>query len=81
MIYLGAASFGFGEILRGEDAILREGRLIVFTDIIRMIRANPFGVGIVQYQNRIREYQTIHPELLLDQAHNDYLNYWLRPFA
>ena len=38
-----------------------------------MISANPFGVGTGQYQDRFRQYQTFHPDLLFDHAHNDYL--------
>src|SRR5205085_30579 len=58
--------------LAGED-VMREGRLALFSDTTQMIRANPLGVGIGQYQDRFRQYQTVHPELLFDHAHNDYL--------
>jgi len=62
----------YSELL-GEDAILHDGRMIVFSDTARMIRANPFGVGIGKYQDRFREYQTFRPDLLFDHAHNEYL--------
>jgi len=60
-------------LLLGEEAILREGRLLVYRDTIRMIRTNPLGVGIGNFQDRFREYQTYRPALLFDHAHNDYL--------
>src|SRR5439155_1523621 len=59
--------------LIGEEAMLREGRLIVFRDATRMIQANPFGVGAGNFQDMYRKYQTFHPDLLFDHAHNDYL--------
>jgi hypothetical protein len=59
--------------LVGEEAILREGRVLVFRDTIHMITANPSGIGTGHYQDRFREYQTFKPELLFDHAHNDYL--------
>jgi O-antigen ligase len=62
----------YSELL-GVDAILREGRFLVFSDTLRMIRANPLGVGIGNFQDRFREYQTYRPNLLFDHAHNDYL--------
>jgi len=62
----------YSELL-GEDALLREGRFLVYRDTIRMIRANPFGVGIGKFEDRFREYQTYKPNLLFDHAHNDYL--------
>lgn len=62
----------FSEIA-GEEAILREGRVTVFRDAIRMIAANPSGVGTGNFQDRYRQFQTLHPELLFDHTHNDYL--------
>jgi len=59
--------------IAGEEAILREGRVIVFRDAIRMIAANPSGVGTGNFQDRYRAFQTVHPEMLLDHTHNDYL--------
>jgi O-antigen ligase len=59
--------------LIGQDALLREGRLTLFSDTARMIRDNPFGVGVGNYEDRFREYQTVYPNLLFDHAHNDYL--------
>jgi hypothetical protein len=63
----------YSELSGGEDAIVREGRIVLFSDTVRMIRANPWGVGIGKYEDRFREYQTVHPERLFDHAHNDYL--------
>ena len=59
--------------LFAEEAMLREGRLLVFRDGIKMIRAHPMGVGTGAFQDRFREYQTFRPELLFDHAHNDYI--------
>jgi hypothetical protein len=59
--------------LFGEEAISREGRVLVFRDAIRMIAANPLGVGIGNFQDRFREYQTYRPDLIFDHTHNDYL--------
>jgi O-antigen ligase len=59
--------------LAKEDAVLREGRILVYRDALRMIAANPAGVGTGNFQDRFREYQTYHPDLLFDHAHNDYL--------
>jgi O-antigen ligase len=35
--------------------------------------ANPLGVGVSNFQDRFRQYQTFRPDLLFDHAHNDYL--------
>jgi len=59
--------------LVGQDAILREGRVLVYRDALRMIGANPAGVGTGNFQDRFRQYQTYRPDLLFDHAHNDYL--------
>src|SRR4030095_10720061 len=59
--------------LVAEDAIVRDGRLVVFQDTVRMIMRNPYGLGTGQYQDRFREYQTYRLEQLFDHAHNDYL--------
>jgi O-antigen ligase len=59
--------------LAGEDALLKEGRVIVFRDAVRMIAANPLGVGAGKFQDRYRAFQTFHPDLLFEHAHNDYL--------
>src|SRR5262249_27193612 len=59
--------------LVGQDAILREGRILVYRDALRMIGANPAGVGTGNFQDRYRQYQTFRPDLLFDHAHNDYL--------
>jgi O-antigen ligase len=59
--------------LAGEEALVREGRLVVFRDAVRMITKYPLGVGGGNFQDRFREYQTFRPDLLFDHAHNDYL--------
>ena len=59
--------------LTGDEALLREGRIVVFADTIRMIQANPLGIGIGRYRDVFRQYQTYKPQLLFDHAHNDYL--------
>jgi O-antigen ligase len=59
--------------LAKEDTILRDGRILVYRDALRMIAANPAGVGTGNFEDRFREYQTYHLDLLFDHAHNDYL--------
>jgi O-antigen ligase len=59
--------------LVGQDALLREGRIIIFRDAAKMVMANPFGVGVGKFQDRFREYQTSQTNFLFDHAHNDYL--------
>jgi O-antigen ligase len=59
--------------LFAPDALVEEGRALVYRDTVAMIRAIPTGVGVGMYQDRFRQYQTFHPELLFDHAHNDYL--------
>jgi O-antigen ligase len=79
LVVVGTLWIGFDVIaarykeLVGEDAIVREGRVVVYRDTIRMIMANPGGLGPGEYQDRFREFQTFRPELLFDHAHNDYL--------
>jgi O-antigen ligase len=60
-------------LLSGPDALVNEGRLVIFSDTIRLIRAHPWGIGIENYRDIFRRYQTWHPELLVDHSHNDYL--------
>ena len=55
------------------DAALREGRMLVYRDSLTMIAEHPWGVGIGQYQDVFRQYQSFRPDLLFDHAHNDYL--------
>jgi O-antigen ligase len=59
--------------LSGDDGILREGRVLVYQDVLRMIAGNPGGVGTGNFQHRFRQYQTFHPEVFFDHAHSDYL--------
>ena len=60
-------------LLSGQDALLQEGRVMVYADTLKMIAAHPFGIGVRNYRDIFRQYQTWHPELLLDHAHNEYL--------
>jgi O-antigen ligase len=47
--------------------------MIIFRDAIRMIQANPLGVGPGNFQDIYRRYQTFQLNALIDHAHNDYL--------
>jgi len=70
--------------LTGEEGLLREGRVLVYRDAVRMVLANPWGVGIGNFEDRFREYQTYQPNLLFNHAHNDYLEMaaeWGTPIA
>jgi O-antigen ligase len=60
-------------VLGTEDALLQDGRSVVYADTLKMIAAHPFGIGGGNYRDVFRQYQTWHPELLIDHAHNDYL--------
>ena len=55
------------------DGLIRGSRVMVFRDVTRMIAANPLGVGVNNFQDRFRQYQTYQPDVLFDHAHNDYL--------
>ena len=59
--------------LSGESALLQEGRPDVYRDTFRMITSHPFGIGLERYRDVFRRYQTFRPDLLMDHAHNDYL--------
>jgi O-antigen ligase len=52
---------------------LEDGRLIVYSDTVRMIGDHPWGTGLNTYEDVFRRYQTYRPGLLFDHAHNDYL--------
>jgi O-antigen ligase len=56
-----------------DDALFRDSRVMISRDVTRMIMANPLGVGLSNFQDRFRQYQTFRPDLLFDHAHNDYL--------
>ena len=56
-----------------EQGVITEVRLGIFRDTMRMIAANPWGVGPSRYRDVFRQYQTERPDLLFDHAHNDYL--------
>ena len=79
MVMAGALWIGIDVIveryaqLLEEDAVLDEGRIIVFRDTLRMISENPWGVGPGNYRDAFRQYQTFRPNMLFDHAHNDYL--------
>jgi O-antigen ligase len=60
----------FDELNQGE---LLQGRGVVYADTLKMIAAHPFGIGFGEYRDTFRQYQTLRPDLLLDHAHNDYL--------
>ena len=62
----------YSEIMVG-DGFFRQSRLMIFRDVTRMIAANPLGIGVDNFHDRFREYQTFHPDLLFDHAHNDYM--------
>jgi putative inorganic carbon (HCO3(-)) transporter len=62
----------YGTLLEA-DAALREGRMIVYRDSLKMIADNSWGVGVDGYRDVFRQYQTFRPGLLFDHAHNDYL--------
>jgi O-antigen ligase len=71
-------------LLLGEDAVLREGRIIVFRNTVKMISAYPAGIGTGNFLDRFREFQTFQPNLLFDHAHNEYLETaaeWGMPLA
>src|SRR5262245_48593394 len=55
------------------DGFFRQARVMIFRDVTRMIAANPLGIGVDNFHDRFREYQTFYPDLLFDHAHNDYL--------
>ena len=59
--------------LVGPEATVNEARLTIDKNTIKMIQHSPRGVGIGKYQDAFRRFQTTHPELLFDHAHNDYL--------
>jgi O-antigen ligase len=79
LVFAGALWIGVDVVVErysqlvGQDAILREGRVLVFRDVTRMIMANPMGVGTGNFQDEFRKYQTYRLDLLFDHAHNDYL--------
>jgi O-antigen ligase len=79
LVAAGALWIGVDNILQRysdllvADGLLRESRIMVFRDVTRMIVANPLGVGVDNFQDRFRQYQTFRPDLLFDHAHNDYL--------
>ena len=62
----------YGELL-DRDAVSRAGRLNLAIDTVKMIKANPMGIGAGKYQDVFRRYQTFHSESLFEHAHNDYL--------
>lgn len=79
MVLAGALWIGIGIVLERyadllqDEAILQEGRGFVFRDTLNMIVSNPLGIGVGNYRDVFRAYQTFRPDLLFDHAHNDYL--------
>jgi O-antigen ligase len=63
----------YSTLLLDDDILIRDGRMIVFQDTVRMIAAHPWGVGPGKYQDVFRQFQTFRSDLLFDHAHNDYL--------
>jgi len=61
------------EQLTDTEAVMAQARTIVYKDTLLLIQDHPFGVGMEHYQDQFRRYQTWHPELLFDHAHNEYL--------
>jgi O-antigen ligase len=59
--------------LVGPEATVNNARLTIDKNTIEMIQHSPRGVGIGKYEDAFRRFQTTHPELLFDHAHNDYL--------
>jgi len=59
--------------LAGADSLIQEGRMLVYSDTLRMVRAHPWGIGLGNYRDVFKQYQTWRPDLLVDHAHNDYL--------
>src|SRR5262249_49015221 len=43
------------------DGFFRQSRVMIFRDVARMIAANPLGIGVDNFHDRFREYQTFHP--------------------
>jgi len=62
----------YEELLK-QDEMLSAGRLDLSRDTLKMIAANPWGIGAGKYQDTFRRYQTFNTESLFDHAHNDYL--------
>ena len=79
LIFLGTVWVGIDALaarysqLLGPDATIREDRLLIFRDTVRMISVNPLGIGSGGFQDRFRPYQTVRLDLVFDHAHNDYL--------
>jgi O-antigen ligase len=79
LVMAGAAWIGVDVVVErfarliGPDGVVREARVEVFRDTVRMIGEHPLGIGVGAYQDSFRRYQTTHNALLFDHAHNDYL--------
>jgi len=79
LVFVGALWIGIDVVVERyadlfkKDALVEEGRTIVFRDTLQLIKANPLGVGIGRYVDVFRQFQTYHTESLFDHAHNDYL--------
>src|SRR5262249_39691720 len=64
--------------LLSQDAIVREGRLLVYKDTARLLREYPLGLWTSSYADVFRRYQTFRPGLLFDHVHNHYLQMILK---
>jgi O-antigen ligase len=64
------------EQLFQEEALLREGRLLVWQDTVTLIRDFPWtGVGLGNYEHAFHRYNRVSRNVIYDHAHNDFLEY------
>jgi len=71
-IGIDAIVMNYAQLLR-QDAIVQEGRLLVYKDTVKLLREYPLGLWTASYADMFRRYQTFRPDLLFDHVHNDYL--------
>jgi hypothetical protein len=60
----------FGQLL-GPAGSIEDSRQIIFRDTARMIAENPLGIGVGNFADVFRRYQTAYNAYLFDHAHND----------
>jgi O-antigen ligase len=79
LVTISALYIGIGSTIQrfAFDNLLREGRPLLWGNVIRIISAFPvFGSGLGTFVSVYPAYEkTAGPELLLTHAHNDYLEY------
>ncbi len=64
------------ELLTTKNYLEREGRLPIWRDEINLMKDYPvFGSGLGTFALAFRRYQNVFLENLVDQAHNDYLQF------